>query len=156
MGIDPGLAIIGYGFITKAKNPKLICCGTIETRPKFEFKERLNIIYKELNKLIKKYKPDISAVEQIFFCKNVKTAMNVGHARGIIILTLNQNKIPIYEFTPLQIKQAITSYGQASKKQVAEMVKLSLNLNKIPKKDDISDALATALTCLYYNNRIKN
>ena len=149
MGIDPGLATIGYGFITLEKDPKFIACGCIETKAKTEFNERLNIINKELTKLIKKYKPDICGVEQLFFCKNVKTAMNVGQARGVIIMTLSQQKIPIREFTPLQVKQAITSYGQASKKQVAEMVKLSLNLRQAPKKDDAADALAIALTCLY-------
>ena len=149
MGIDPGLATIGYGFITLEKNPKFIACGCIETSAKTNFNKRLNIINKELTQLIKKYRPDICGVEQLFFCKNIKTAMNVGHARGVIIMTLDQNKISIREFTPLQIKQSITSYGQASKKQVSEMVKLFLNLKKAPKKDDASDALAIALTCLY-------
>lgn len=149
MGIDPGLATIGYGFITHEKQPKLISCGCIETSAKTEFKERLNIIYKELNQLIKKYKPDFVGVEKLYFCKNVKTAMDVGHARGVIILTLSQNKIPIYEFTPLQIKQAITSYGKADKNQMKEMVKIILKLKQVPKKDDTADAISAALTCMY-------
>lgn len=149
MGIDPGLATVGYGFITAEKNPQFISCGCIETPAKTEFNKRLSTINKELTQLIQKYKPDICGVEQLFFCKNVKTAMNVGHARGVIIMTLDQNKIPIQEFTPLQIKQAITSYGKASKKQIEEMVKLTLKLKKAPKKDDASDALAIALTTLY-------
>lgn len=149
MGIDPGLATVGYGFITLEKNPQFIACGCIETKAKTDFNKRLSIINKELNQLIKKYKPDICGVEQLFFCKNVKTAMNVGHARGVIIMTLEQNKIPLREFTPLQIKQTITSYGKASKKQVEEMVMLTLNLKKSPRRDDASDALAIALTTLY-------
>jgi crossover junction endodeoxyribonuclease RuvC len=149
MGIDPGLATVGYGFITAGKDPQFISCGCIETPAKTEFNKRLSTINKELTQLIKKYKPNICGVEQLFFCKNVKTAMNVGHARGVIIMTLEQNKIPIQEFTPLQIKQAITSYGKASKKQVEEMIKLTLKLKKAPQRDDASDALAIALTTLY-------
>lgn len=149
MGIDPGLATIGYGFITLEKNPQFIACGCIETNPKTDFNKRLSIINKELTQLIQKHKPAVCGVEQLFFCKNVKTAMNVGHARGVIIMTLEQNKIPLREFTPLQIKQTITSYGKASKKQVEEMIMLTLNLKQAPKKDDASDALAIALTTLY-------
>ncbi len=149
MGIDPGLATVGYGFITLEKKPQFIACGCIETAAKTDFNKRLSIINEELTQLIKKYKPNICGVEQLFFCKNVKTAMNVGHARGVIIMTLDQNKVPIREFTPLQIKQTITSYGRASKKQVEEMVMLTLNLEQAPKRDDASDALAIALTTLY-------
>ena len=149
MGIDPGLATVGYGFITLEKKPQFIACGCIETKAKTDFNKRLSIINKELTQLIKKYKPNICGVEQLFFCKNVKTAMNVGHARGVIIMTLEQKKIPFREFTPLQIKQTITSYGRASKKQVEEMIVLTLNLKQAPKKDDASDALAIALTTLY-------
>jgi len=149
MGIDPGFATVGYGFITHEKEPRLISCGCIETKPKTDFKERLNIIYQELSQLIKKYKPDFVGIEKLYFCKNVKTAMDVGHARGVIILTLSQHKLPIYEFTPLQIKQAITSYGKADKNQMKEMVKIILKLKQVPKKDDTADALSTALTCMY-------
>ena len=149
MGIDPGLATVGYGFVTLEKKPQFIACGCIETAAKTAFNKRLSIINEELTQLIKKYKPDICGVEQLFFCKNVKTAMDVGHARGVIIMTLDQNKVPIREFTPLQIKQTITSYGRATKKQVEEMVMLTLNLKKAPKRDDASDALAIALTTLY-------
>ncbi len=149
MGIDPGLATIGYAFITHEKEAKLISCGCIETKAGVEFNNRLNTIHKELDFLIKKYKPSYVGVEKLYFCKNVKTAMDVGHARGVIILTLSENKLPIYEFTPLQVKQAITSYGKADKRQIAEMVKIILKLKSIPKKDDTSDALAIALTCKY-------
>ncbi|MCD4704678.1 crossover junction endodeoxyribonuclease RuvC [bacterium] len=151
MGIDPGLATIGYGLINAQdkKNPQFISCGCIETKPDTEFKERLNIINKELTQLIKKYQPDVCGVEELFFAKNVKTAMSVGQARGVIIMTLSQNKVPIREFTPLQIKQALTSYGRAPKKQVEDMVMITLNLKQRPKKDDAADALAIALTTLY-------
>ncbi len=150
MGIDPGLATVGYGVIEiENKKPKFISCGCIETLARTDFNQRLNIINQELSQLIKKYKPNVCGVEQLFFCKNVKTAMNVGHARGVIVMTLSQNKIPIKEFTPFQIKQAITSYGQATKKQVEEMIKITLNLKQSPKKDDAADALAIALTTLY-------
>ncbi len=152
MGIDPGLATVGYGLIKISPNKnkaQFISCGCIETKANTKFKERLNIINQELNQLIEKYKPDVCGVEELFFAKNVKTAMNVGHARGVIIMTLSQKNIPIYEFTPLQIKQAITSYGRASKKQITEMVMITLNLKKAPKRDDASDALAIALTTLY-------
>ena len=93
MGIDPGLATVGYGFVTLEKNPQFIACGCIETEAKTDFNKRLDIINKELTQLIKKYKPNICGVEQLFFCKNVKTAMSVGHARGVIIMTLGQNKV---------------------------------------------------------------
>lgn len=150
LGVDPGLATVGYGFIEiKNKKPNFVACGCIETKPSTDFKDRLNIINQELTQLIKKYKPDVCGVEELFFCKNVKTAMSVGHARGVIIMTLSQNNIPIKEFTPLQIKQSVTSYGKASKKQVEDMVLLSLNLKQRPKRDDASDALAIALTTLY-------
>ncbi len=149
LGIDPGLATLGYAFITHEKEPRLISCGCIETKAGDEFNKRLNTIHKELTYLIKKYKPSFASVEKLYFCKNVKTAMDVGHARGVIILTLSEAMLPIYEYTPLQIKLAITSYGKADKRQIAEMVKIALKLKAIPKKDDTSDALAIALTCGY-------
>jgi crossover junction endodeoxyribonuclease RuvC len=150
IGIDPGLATTGYGII-KIENRKskfeIIDYGCIRTAPKIPFAERLEIIYKELNNLIKKYKPDKIAIEKIFFARNVKTAMQIGEARGVVTLIAVQNKIPIFEFTPLQIKQALTSYGQASKEQIQKMVKIILNLKEIPKPDDAADALAIAITC---------
>lgn len=151
LGIDPGLATTGYGIIElKAKSLKLkvIDYGCVRTSAKLLFAERLEIIYKELENLIKKYKPDKIVIEKIFFAKNVKTAMQVGEARGVVTLAAIQNKIPIFEFTPLQIKQALTGYGQASKDQVQKMVKTILDLKEIPKPDDAADALAIAITCI--------
>lgn len=147
LGIDPGLADLGYGVIRKDEKGKLVCqeYGVIKTSAKTELTLRLEDINKKLDKIIKKYKPQLMAVEQLFFCKNVKTALVVGQARGVILLTARQNKIPTAEFTPLQVKQAVSTYGQASKIQVQKMVKLILNLKELPKPDDAADALAIAI-----------
>jgi len=146
LGIDPGLADTGFGIITN-QSGKLICLdyGSIKTGPKLALIDRLEIINHELNKIIEKYHPDCMAVEQIFFCKNVKTALLVGQARGVILFTAKQNKIKAVEFTPLQVKQAVSGYGQASKQQVQKMVKLLLNLKELPQPDDAADALAIAI-----------
>ncbi|MFH1838146.1 MAG: crossover junction endodeoxyribonuclease RuvC [Candidatus Kuenenbacteria bacterium] len=148
LGIDPGLATTGYGIINETKQEmKLIVYGCINTVPSFSTIERLEKIHQELKKIIKKYKPDKIAVEELFFAKNAKTALKVGEARGVILLTIRQNKIPFFEFTPLQVKQAITSYGRASKQQIQKMIKIILNLKEIPSPDDAADALAIAITC---------
>ena len=148
LGIDPGLADTGYGFISKeGQKLTMIDYGSIKTPAKDEFIKRLKDIHKELVKLIKKHKPYRVAVEQLFFCKNVKTALLVGQARGVCLMTISENNLPIFEYTPLQVKQALTSYGQADKNQVGQMVKLLLNLKSVPKPDDASDALAVAITC---------
>ena len=147
LGIDPGIADTGYGLINKDTkgNLKCITYGSIKTQSKTEMTDRLFIINKELNKIIKKYRPKIIALEQLFFCKNVKTALTVGQAKGVIMFTSRQAKIPLNEFTPLQVKQAVAAYGQASKVQIQKMVKLLLNLKEIPKPDDAADALAVAI-----------
>lgn len=151
LGIDPGLATTGYGIINETRNKKqeieLIVCGCINTSSKFSTIERLEKIYRELKKIIKKYKPDKIAVEELFFAKNVKTALKVGEARGVILLTIKQASVPFSEFTPLQVKQAITGYGRASKQQIQKMIKVLLKLQEIPKSDDAADALAVAITC---------
>ena len=148
LGIDPGLADTGYGIIVKDKNNlSLIDYGCITTKPKDAFAKRLGYISAGLEKIIKKHKPKKIAVEEIFFCKNVKTALLVGQARGAIIVTCNSYKIPVYEFTPLEVKQAITGYGKASKFQIQQMVKIILRLHEIPRPDHASDALAIAICC---------
>jgi len=148
LGIDPGFAITGYGIIFSQKNQlKLIKCGAIITTTKMPFAQRLNKIHLDLTKLIKKYKPNIISIEELFFAKNAKTAIKVGQARGVAILTASQNNIPIREFTPLQVKQAITGYGFATKTQIQKMVKLILNIKSVPNPDDIADALAIAICC---------
>lgn len=153
LGIDPGLATTGYGLITPAGNKlKALAYGTIDTPAGQPFPDRLDHINKQLTKIIKKYKPDVSGCEQLFFCKNVKTALSVGQARGVILLTLQQNKVPISEFTPLQIKQTVSGYGQADKQQVQKMMQTLLNLKDIPRPDDAADALAVAITCLQFIN----
>jgi len=146
LGIDPGIADTGYGVIKKDGN-KLICLdyGTIKTGAREEMPDRLSQINQALEILIKKYDPQIIAVEQLFFCKNVKTALMVGQARGVILLTAKQSKKVVVEFTPLQVKQAVSAYGKASKMQVQKMVKLILELKEIPKPDDAADALAIAI-----------
>ncbi|MFH1232760.1 MAG: crossover junction endodeoxyribonuclease RuvC, partial [Patescibacteria group bacterium] len=112
---------------------------------KLDLADRLEIINLELTKIIKKYKPNLIAIEELFFCKNVKTALVVGQARGVMLLTAKQNKVPTVEFTPLQVKQAVSTYGRADKNQVKKMVKLLLNLKELPKSDDAADALAIAI-----------
>jgi len=148
LGIDPGLADTGFGIILKeGQSLKMITCGSIKTKPQTEFMDRLKTINGELKKIIKKYKPEVAAVEQLFFCKNAKTALLVGQARGVCLMTIAEAKILFTEFTPLQIKQALTGYGKADKHQVGQMVKFFLNLKSIPKPDDAADALAVAITC---------
>ena len=147
LGIDPGIADTGFGIIKKDHQNNLFCLdyGSIKNSAKLSLSERLEILNNELIKIIKKYKPCLIAVEQLFFCKNVKTALVVGQARGVVLLTARQKNLELMEFTPLQIKQAVSTYGQASKMQVQKMVKLILNLKEIPKPDDAADALAVAI-----------
>jgi crossover junction endodeoxyribonuclease RuvC len=146
LGIDPGLADTGYGLV-KNENHKLTCLdyGSIKTSSKLPLPERLEIINLELAKIIKKYRPDLISIEELFFCKNVKTALVVGQARGVIVLTAKQNNVPAVEFTPLEVKQAVSSYGKAGKEQVQKMVKLLLGLKELPRPDDAADALAIAI-----------
>ena len=145
-GIDPGTNITGYGIIEK-KNGKLHArkYGCIKTDKKEKFSVRLAIIYEELIRLIKKYKPSISSIEEIFFSENTKTAISVGEARGVSILASEHCGLEVFEYTPLQIKQALVGYGRAEKQQVQKMVKILLTLNEIPKPDDAADALAVAI-----------
>jgi crossover junction endodeoxyribonuclease RuvC len=153
LGIDPGIADTGFGII-KDENGQIACLdyGSIKTPAKMEMSERLEMLANELDKIIKKYKPAIVAIEQLFFCNNVKTALIVGQARGVVILTARRNKKPIAEFTPLQVKQAVSAYGKAEKSQVQKMVKMLLNLKEIPKPDDAADALAVAICGLNSHN----
>ncbi len=155
LGIDPGTATTGYG-IVKIKNQKLktknyLKCldyGVIQTSLKFSDSERLKKLNQELNKIIKKYQPDILAVENVYFFKNLKTAVPVSQAKGVILFTAAKKKIPVYEFTPLQVKMAITGYGKAKKGQVQKMIKTLLNLNENTFSfDDSADALAVAICC---------
>ena len=163
LGIDPGLALTGWGVVekiplgaTNEDKPKLIEYGCIKTSKNQEPPQRLLKIYQELHKIIKKYKPRVLSLEKLFFNTNAKTAFSIGEVRGIIKICAVLNKVPVVEFTPLQIKNSIVGYGRASKKQVQEMVKISLTLKEIPKPDDIADAIGVALTYCYYNNTLKS
>lgn len=150
IGIDPGVAIVGFSILEdKGKKLHLIDYGCITTSSRMKHAARLADIAKDLKKLITKYKPDVLAIEELFFCKNVKTALKVGEARGVILSIAFDKKLPIYEYTPLQIKQALTGYGRAEKKQIQIMVKSILNLKEIPKPDDAADAIAAAITCAH-------
>ena len=147
MGIDPGIAIVGYGFLEpKGNSYKVLDYGAITTEAKVPLPERLDAIYEEMNELIERYKPDDIAFEELFFNKNVKTAITVAQARGVEVLAAKESGAGLYEYTPLQVKQAIVGYGRATKNQVQEMVRIILNLEKIPKPDDVADALAVAIT----------
>ena len=156
LGIDPGYGLTGFGVI-KVKGSVFECVdyGVIKTHKDEEFVQRLKYLSKDLKSIIKKYNPDLVAVEELFFFKNVKTAIKVGQARGVILLTAVEAGKPIVEFTPLQVKQAITSYGRAEKAQVQQMVEVFLNLEKIPKPDDAADALAVAI-CAANSDKLKS
>ena len=147
LGIDPGIAITGYGLVevSQAGDLKVVCFGVIDSTAVRATSSRLVYLYDQLRELISQYQPTQSAVERLFFQKNVKTAMEVGEARGVIQLCLEQAHLPHAEYTPNEVKQAVTSYGNADKKQVQEMVKVLLQLESIPKPDDAADALAVAL-----------
>lgn len=148
LGIDPGIAIVGYGVVNFDKGKyNVLDYGVITTDKDLKTPERLVLIEKGLIKLIEQYNPDCIAIEELFFQTNRKTAIVVAEARGVLLLTVQKYCKQLFEYTPLQIKQAVTGYGGADKKQVQYMVKTLLNLKQIPKPDDAADALAAAITC---------
>jgi crossover junction endodeoxyribonuclease RuvC len=148
IGIDPGTATTGFGVVDVSQVGKLtfLDAGVITTTPDMAMPHRLRILHEELGQLLAEHKPEAAAVEQLFFSTNVTTAMSVGQARGVILLALAEAGLIPSEFTPMQIKQAITGYGGAKKPQIQEMVKTLLKLPRIPKPDDAADALAMAIT----------
>ena len=147
LGIDPGLALMGYGIIEfERQKIKLIQYGCIETQAKSPTPQRLRSIFLGVNQLIDTYKPDEIAFEELFFARNVTTAMNVGAARGVALVAAAQRTEELYEYTPMQIKQAIVGYGKADKHQIQEMVRMILHQEKIIKPDDAADAVAVAIT----------
>lgn len=147
LGIDPGTGILGFGVIDMHRGkPQLVDAGVIRTPVKEDDAVRLQTIYEELTDIIAASKPTIMSVEKLFFAQNVTTAMTVAQARGVVLLCGRQAAMEIYEYTPLQIKQALTGYGRADKKQIQEMVRVILGLKEAPKPDDCADALAAALT----------
>lgn len=146
LGIDPGYAIVGIGVIEyKGNKFRPLEYNAITTKAHTLTSDRLRLIYEEINRYLDKYKPDAVAIEELFFNSNQKTAIAVAQARGVLIVSATNRQIPIYEYTPLQIKQSVTGYGRADKNQVQQMVKMLLNLNAIPKPDDAADALAVAI-----------
>lgn len=151
LGIDPGSAITGYGLVREVGNSlQAVDYGCIRTAPSEPLEARLHKIYLEVCQLIDKHKPDQFAVEELFFNKNVRTALTVGQARGVILLAGAQGGLPVAEYTPLQVKQAVVGYGRAEKAQIQFMVKTILSLPAIPKPDDVADALAIAICHTHY------
>ena len=147
LGIDPGLAIVGYGVIDSEKGVyRPVDCGVINTPKELSLPERLQLIYKGMGELIDTFKPDQVAIEELFFTKNITTGITVAEARGVILLACKQSGLPMFEYTPNQIKQSLTGYGKADKKQIQFMITRLLGLKAIPKPDDAADALAIALT----------
>lgn len=146
LGIDPGYAIIGYGIIDFFGGKyKTLSYGVITTSSDTPFTKRLELIYDELELIIAKTKPQVAAIERLYFQNNQKTAIDVAQARGVIMLALQKSKLPVFEYTPLQIKTALTGYGRAKKPQMMEIVRRHLGLKEVPKPDDTADALAVAL-----------
>ncbi len=146
LGIDPGIAIVGYGVVDKEGNRyKTVAYDAVTTRAHTPLEERLKIVYDGICEIIKLYKPDVMSIEELFFNNNAKTALTVGQARGVIILAAVQNNLPVCEYTPLQVKQALTGYGRAGKAQIQQMMKSMLGLSSVPKPDDVADALAIAV-----------
>lgn len=146
LGIDPGMAIVGYCILNyDGKNIKLEHSGSIQTAKSAKESARLLEIYTDLKTIIEKYKPDVCAIEKLFFFRNYTTVMPVAHARGVILLALEKFQIPVYEYTPIEVKQILTGYGRAEKKEVERMVKISLGTENLPKLDDTVDSIAIAI-----------
>jgi len=156
LGIDPGTARTGFGLIqVKGKEIKFLNCGCIETFPTASVQKRLVQTYSAIKKIIAKEKPHSIVIERLFFFKNMKTVMTVSQSRGVIMMACEQHKVPIFEYTPLEIKQTLTGYGRAEKKEVLKSVKKILKLKYDPKPDDVVDALATALCHHLKKSKIK-
>ena len=146
LGIDPGYAIVGYGVVSYVNNNfKPVTFGAVTTPAGLDFPNRLDIIYNGITKIIETNKPEALAIEKLFFNTNTTTAIDVAQARGVILLAAKRCSVPIFEYTPLQVKQAVTGYGRAEKRQIIEMTKSLLGLSKAPKPDDTADALALAI-----------
>lgn len=146
LGIDPGYAIVGWGVLEYAGNKfEVVDFGAVLTQAKTPFPLRLQQIYTELRLILQKYKPEAVSMEKLFYNNNAKTVIDVAQARGVITLAVQQAGVPLYEYTPLQLKQSVVGYGRAEKKQVQEMTRIILGLDKVPKPDDTADALAIAI-----------
>ena len=156
LGIDPGTATTGYGLITEdeAGAARLIRCGVVTTEPGVPMPERLLAIHRAVAELIRAHAPAAVAVEALFFGRNVTTALTVGQARGVVLLAAAQAGLPIYEYKPAEVKQALSGYGGADKRQMQEMVRLLLGLEEIPRPDDAADAVAVAI-CHLHSQRLR-
>ncbi len=155
IGIDPGTAITGYGLVREQENGELewVAHGVVTTPSDWDEPKRLLELYQKLCEIISNYKPDCCAVEKLFFQKNVKTAISVGQGRGAALIAAARSELPVGEYTPLEVKQAVVGYGSADKRQVQQMVKVLLGLSDIPKPDDAADALAVAICHLHSTRR---
>lgn len=146
LGIDPGMAIVGYGMIEITQDKiTLLTSGSIQTDKKLDDSKRLLEIYNDLSKIVEMYSPDCASVEQLFFFKNQKTIIPVAEARGVILTVLEKHQIPTFSYTPMEVKQVLTGYGRADKKEVEQMVKINLETDDLPKLDDTVDAIAIAI-----------
>ena len=147
LGIDPGMAIVGYSLLGyDGKNTELLHSGSIQTKKGERESARLLEIYNDMTSVVEMYKPDVCAIEKLFFFRNYTTVMPVSHARGVILTVMEQHNIPIYEYTPIEVKQILTGYGRADKKEVEKMVKLSLGTDALPKLDDTVDSIAIGIS----------
>jgi crossover junction endodeoxyribonuclease RuvC len=154
LGLDPGLATMGYGLVAgDGQKLEPVAYGAVHTSAKASTADRLMQLHEELRGILERYDPDVAAMEELFFSNNARTAIVVGEARGVLLLTLAEAELPIAEYTPLQVKQAITGYGQADKSQIQQMVRLLLNLADIPRPDDAADALAISI-CHHHSARL--
>jgi crossover junction endodeoxyribonuclease RuvC len=157
LGIDPGIATVGFGVIrAQQARVELIRCGTVTTPAGQRLAVRLRQIYMDMQSLLETFKPDVLSIEELFFNTNLTTGISVAHGRGVIVLAGEMYGVPMYEYTPLQVKQAIAGYGRASKKQMMEMVRRQLHLETIPRPDDAADALALAICHARYSCSLMN
>jgi crossover junction endodeoxyribonuclease RuvC len=156
LGIDPGTAITGYGLVEEKEGDfRLVNCGVVSTPAGMSLEKRLLLLYEQLSDIIARYHPEEMAVEEVFFGKNVTTAIAVSHGRGIALLAAAQNGIPVFSYKPAEIKQSVVGYGNADKHQMQAMIKMLLGLDEVPKPDDAADAVAVAI-CHIQRNRYKS
>jgi crossover junction endodeoxyribonuclease RuvC len=145
LGIDPGTALLGFGVVESGDDPRMVDYGAIATHPDSAMPDRLNELFERVTSLLADYRPDVLAVEQLFFARNVTTAIAVGQARGVVLLAAARARVPVVEYSPSEVKHAVVGYGKADKAQMQEMVRIILGLDHVPHPDDAADALAVAL-----------
>jgi len=151
LGVDPGTALLGYGLVRGKTEPSLITYGVVSTTSSEMMEQRLLQVYDAVRKLIEEYEPDELAIEQLFFARNVTTALAVGQARGVVLLAAAQSGIPVFEYKPSEVKQTISGYGKADKQQIQQMVQVLLEMDEIPTPDDAADALAVAICHVHFS-----